>query len=210
GVSPMLVGPEQGLVMEQEVATLLGKEAIDRESGFYSRYFIVPKKDGGLRPILDLHLKNCSIMRLKFKMLTVKQVMSQIRSQDWFVMIDLKDAYFHVSILPHHRKFLRFAFSRSCQEGSPLTGRGEGGHHPSPPPGAVEAVGVAPEGAQLIASSLFTSWCGHRQQDPVNCPVGTVLEFLQDRFSAELTHSTLKVYVAAIVAYQAPLGGLSV
>ncbi|KAL0194819.1 hypothetical protein M9458_008391, partial [Cirrhinus mrigala] len=116
GVSPLLVGPEQGLVMEQEVATLLRKEAIEvvpphnRESGFYSRYFIVPKKDGGLRPILDLHLLNRSVMRLKFKMLTIKQVMSQIRSEDWFVMIDLKDAYFHVSILPQHRKFLRFAF----------------------------------------------------------------------------------------------------
>ncbi len=48
-----LVGPEQALVLEQEVNTLLRKEAIevvpplDRESGFYSRYFIVPKKDGG-------------------------------------------------------------------------------------------------------------------------------------------------------------------
>ncbi|KAL0157249.1 hypothetical protein M9458_048495, partial [Cirrhinus mrigala] len=80
------------------------------ESGFYSRYFIVPKKDGGLRPILDLRLLNRSVKRLKFKMLTIKQVVSQIRSEDWFVTIDLKDAYFHVSILPHHRKFLRFAF----------------------------------------------------------------------------------------------------
>ncbi|KAI2646068.1 Transposon Ty3-G Gag-Pol polyprotein [Labeo rohita] len=116
GVSPTLVGPEQGLVMEQEVATLLRKEAIevvpphDKESGFYSRYFIVPKKDGGLRPILDLRLLNRSVKRLKFKMLTIKQVVSQIRSEDWFVTIDLKDAYFHISILPHHRKFLRFAF----------------------------------------------------------------------------------------------------
>ncbi|XDV16809.1 hypothetical protein PO909_016345 [Leuciscus waleckii] len=33
-----------------------------------------------------------------------------IQSEDWFVTIDLKDAYFHVSIHPHHRKFLRFAF----------------------------------------------------------------------------------------------------
>ncbi len=49
-------------------------------------------------------------MRLKFKMLTFKQVMSLIRSEDWFVTIDLKDAYFHISILPQHRKFLRFAF----------------------------------------------------------------------------------------------------
>ncbi len=55
-----LVSPEQALVLEQEVITLLRKEAIkvvpplDRESGFYSRYFIVPTKDGRLRPILDL------------------------------------------------------------------------------------------------------------------------------------------------------------
>ncbi len=101
GVFPTLVGPEQALVMEQEVAILLRKEAIevvpplDRESGFYSRYFIVPKKDGGLRPILDLRLLNHSVRWLKFKMLTSKQVVSQIRSEDWFVTIDLKDAYFH-------------------------------------------------------------------------------------------------------------------
>ncbi len=111
-----LVGPKQALVLEQEVNTLLRKEAIevvpplDRESGFYSRYFIVPKKDGGLCPILDLRLLNRSVMRLKFKMLTVKQVVSQIRSEDWFVTIDLKDTFIHVSILPSHGKFLRFAF----------------------------------------------------------------------------------------------------
>ncbi|KAI2658754.1 Transposon Ty3-G Gag-Pol polyprotein [Labeo rohita] len=69
GVFPTVVSPEQGLVMEQEVETLLRKEAIevvppqDGESGFYSRYFIVPKKDGGLRPILDLRLLNRSVMR---------------------------------------------------------------------------------------------------------------------------------------------------
>ncbi len=65
---------------------------------------------GGLCPILDLRQLNRSVMRLKFKMLTIKQVVSQNRSEDWFVTIDLKDAYFHVSILPQHRKFLRFAF----------------------------------------------------------------------------------------------------
>ncbi|KAL0150616.1 hypothetical protein M9458_054077, partial [Cirrhinus mrigala] len=103
------------------------------------------------------------------------------------------------------------------------------GFHPSPPARAVEALGVAPEGLStevvetILQSSapstrklyalkwrLFTSWCGRHQQDPVNCPVGTVLEFLQDRLSAGLTHSTLKVYVAAIAAYHTPPGGLSV
>ncbi len=45
----------------------------------------------------------------------------------------------------------RFSMGDSRQEGSPLTSRGL-----SPPPGDVEVVGVAPEGAQLIASGLST------------------------------------------------------
>ncbi len=110
------VAPQQVLVMEQEVKALLEKGAIvyvphsNRETVFYSRYFIVPKKDGGLRPILDLRVLNDSIMQLKFKMLTLRQIVAQIRSEDWFVTIDLKDAYFHISIHPCHRRFLRFAF----------------------------------------------------------------------------------------------------
>ncbi len=100
------VAPQQVLVMEQEVKALLEKGAIEyvphsnRETGFYSRYFIVPKKDGGLRPILDLQVLNDSVRQLKFKMLTLRQIVPQIRSEDWFFMIDLKDAYFHISILP--------------------------------------------------------------------------------------------------------------
>ncbi len=43
----------------------------------------------------------------------------------------------------------------SRQEGSPLTGRG---HDLSPLLGVVEAVGVAPEGAHLIASGLSTEF----------------------------------------------------
>ncbi len=57
--------------MEQEVKALLEKGAIEyvphsnRETGFYSRYYIVPKKDGGLRPILDLRVLNDSVIHLK-------------------------------------------------------------------------------------------------------------------------------------------------
>ncbi len=50
----------------------------------------------------------------------------------------------------------RISMGDTHQEGSPLTG---GGHDPSPPPGVVEAVGVAPEGAQLIASGLVNRGC---------------------------------------------------
>ncbi len=37
----------------------------NRETVFYSRYFIVPKTDGGLRPNLDLRVLNDSVMQLK-------------------------------------------------------------------------------------------------------------------------------------------------
>ncbi len=44
---------------------------------------------------------------------------------------------------------------------------------------------------------VFTSWCSDHQLDPVNCPVGTLLEFLQERLTTGLAPSTLKVYVVA-------------
>nr|XP_055049505.1 uncharacterized protein LOC129434990 [Misgurnus anguillicaudatus] len=103
-------------VLLAEVEVLLAKDAIEpiplteMRSGFYSPYFIVPKKGGGLRPILDLRVLNKSLQKRSFRMITPKQIFSAIRPQDWFAAIDLKDAYFHVSILPRHRPFLRFAF----------------------------------------------------------------------------------------------------
>ncbi len=82
----------------------------DIRTGFYSPYFIVPKKGGGLRPILDLCVLNRALYKRPFKMLMQKRIFRCIRPQDWFAAIDLKDAYFHVSILPRHRPFLQFAF----------------------------------------------------------------------------------------------------
>lgn len=63
-----------------------------------------------MRPILDLQWLNRTIKKYHFKMLTIKQIVFHIRSEDWFVTIDLKNAYIHITILSQHRKFLRFAF----------------------------------------------------------------------------------------------------
>ncbi len=103
-------------VLQQELSSLLQKRAIeevpqsDVERGFFSRYFLVPKRDGGLRPILDLQRLNFSLYKGKFKMLTIKTIMSQVQEGNWFVTIDLKDAYFHIQVFQRHRRFLRFAF----------------------------------------------------------------------------------------------------
>ncbi len=103
-------------VLRQELSSLLQKGVIeevpqsDIERGFFSRYFLVPKRDSGLRPILDLRRLNFSLYKGKLKMLTMKTIMSQVQEGDWFVTIDLKDAYFHIQVVQRHRRFLRFGF----------------------------------------------------------------------------------------------------
>ncbi len=88
-------------VLRQELSSLLQKGAIeevpqsDIEREFFSRYFLVPRRDGGLRPILDLRRLNFSLCKGKFKMLTMKTIMSQIQGGDWFVTIDLGCVFSH-------------------------------------------------------------------------------------------------------------------
>ncbi len=60
----------------------------------------------------------------------------------------------------------------------------------------------APATRKLYSSKwgVFESWCLTRAIDPVNCPVGPVLEFLQERLTAGAAATTRRVYVAAIAA----------
>ncbi len=57
---------------------------------------------------------------------------------------------------------------------------------------------------------LFTTWCRSRDMDPAYCPIASVLEFLQSRFSEGVTPATLKVYVAAISTNETYIDGVSV
>ena len=117
-----VVAEEAAAVLREEINNLLNKRAIrvvpasETNKGWYSRYFVVPKKGGGLRPILDLRVLNKYLRTYRFKMLTLRQLLGAIRPGDWFTTIDLTDAYFHVAIHPDHRQFLRFAFEGIAYE----------------------------------------------------------------------------------------------
>ena len=81
------------------------------QSGFYSRYFLVPKRGGrrsGIRPILDLHALNKYLGKYKFRMLTLAlaSLLRLVRQNERFTSVDLKDSYFHIPIYPPHRKYL--------------------------------------------------------------------------------------------------------
>ena len=78
--------------------------------GFVSTLVLVPKKDGGQRPVINLRKLNSFIDAPHFKMEGIHTLKSLILEGDWLVKIDLKDAYFSNSISQHHRKFLCFQF----------------------------------------------------------------------------------------------------
>ncbi|KAL0154111.1 hypothetical protein M9458_050570 [Cirrhinus mrigala] len=304
---PTLVGPEQGLVMEQEVGTLLGK-AIEvapphvRESGFYSRYFIVPKKEGEVAFRSEecipphIHPSTQEVPEIRFGgkaylcwVLPSSLALSPCtftnggsgpsgspRGETRFThqghaviptcLGHVEEALVPVSGPGAGSSLLPRNASDGC-----IPHRLGSGHGRPPCPWSVAlppshlayhclemlamfqalkhflpdlrdrpvlvrtdstTVSVTSTTRELSATEVvetilqsrapstrklyalkwkpFTSWCEDRQQDSVNCPVGTVLGFLQDRFSTGLAHSNLKVYVAAILAYHAPLGGSSV
>ena len=67
---------ESARVLQEEVTSLLNRGAIcvvspaQSQSGFYSRYFLVPKRGGtGICPILDLRALNSYLRGYKFRML---------------------------------------------------------------------------------------------------------------------------------------------
>ena len=98
--------------MEEEVASLLSKGAVEEIipecPGYYSRIFLVPKKNGKLRLIIDLSVLNHFVYTQTFKMETQRKVKDAIQLKDWAFLLDLTDAYLHVPIHRQSRKYLRF------------------------------------------------------------------------------------------------------
>ena len=94
--------------LQQAVDALLIKGAIERVTnvrslGFYSLLFLVPKKTGDLRPVIDLSTLNHHMVVPHFKMEMQGSVWSAIRSQEWAVSIDI-------------RKYLRFVVNKKVYQ----------------------------------------------------------------------------------------------
>jgi hypothetical protein len=105
---------EKHPILKEEVDLMIEKHAIEEVDpvtpGFYSTFFLVPKKDGGQRPVLNLKGLNQYLDVKTFKMQTPQMVINQLHQGDWLASLDLKDAYFHVPVFYKHRPFLRFEF----------------------------------------------------------------------------------------------------
>ncbi|CAG2222306.1 unnamed protein product [Mytilus edulis] len=116
--------PVKCQLLSVEVDTMLQKAAIEEVSiltlspGFYSRLFLVPKKTGGMRPVIDLSILNKFLIVPHFKMETNRSIRASILPGMWTTSLDLSDAYFHIPISKTYRKYLR----RLEQQNFPVQG----------------------------------------------------------------------------------------
>jgi hypothetical protein len=112
--------PSQGKndhYIDEEVEALLAKGAIKEvplsppSLSYISPIFLVPKKDGGMRPILNFKRLNAAHLDTPHsRMETVEDIRHAFRPGDWATSIDLKDAYFHVPLHPSTWKYMRFCW----------------------------------------------------------------------------------------------------
>ena len=107
--------------MDNKIKELLSNDSI-REvkspstSGWLSNVFLVPKKDGGFRMILNLKPLNKFIQYRKFKMDHIEQVTQLLKPNIFMASLDIQSAFSHAYILPHHQKFLCFEWAGKYYE----------------------------------------------------------------------------------------------
>ena len=103
---------EGNTLMMEEIFWMLEKGAITETSPkgrvFLSTVFLVPKKDGGQRPVINLKKLNESVRTEHFKMEGIHVLKDLLKAGDFIAKVDLKDAYFMVPIHKKDRDFLKF------------------------------------------------------------------------------------------------------
>jgi hypothetical protein len=100
-----------------EVAALIEKGATEEVPlhppplNFISNIFLVQKKNGKMRPVINLKKLNTAHLETPhFRMESPQDIRHTIRPGDWAASINLQDAYFHVPIAMAARKYLRFGW----------------------------------------------------------------------------------------------------
>ncbi len=111
-VTPSPQDPARHKLIQDEIDSMLDKGAIVKvdfhPQEYVSTLFLVEKKTGGQRPVINLKFLNHFMDKIRFKMEGLPAVLNLIQPGDFLTSIDLKDAYFNVPIRTSDRKYLRF------------------------------------------------------------------------------------------------------
>jgi len=106
--------------VQESILKLLSIGAIDKvnhtEGEFLSNIFVVPKPDKTFRLIINLKPLNKFIVNDHFKMEDYRTVCNLLQKNSYMATIDLKDAYYLISIQESDRKYLRFEWKNQLYQ----------------------------------------------------------------------------------------------
>ena len=104
--------PQNISVVRTEIHKLLAKGVIAQSQHepdeFISPIFLLPKKEGTYRIILNLKRFNQYVANHHFKMDTLDTMIKLMKPGCYMASTDLRDAYYTVAIHPDHQKYLKF------------------------------------------------------------------------------------------------------
>ena len=85
-------------------------EEVSTSLGYHSNLFLVPKKDGRQRSVINLKFLNEFVRKEHFKMEGIHNLKDLLQPGNWLAKVDLKDAFFTIPMHNQCRKYLRFTF----------------------------------------------------------------------------------------------------
>ena len=107
-------------VVHQELQKLLQKGVIMKvkysPSQIVSGIFLLPKKDGTFRLILNLKSFNEFVTHHHFKMDSLQSIIKLVTPSCFMASIDMKDAYYSIPVKIEDRKYLRFKWADQFYE----------------------------------------------------------------------------------------------
>ena len=102
---------ENHTMVSQEVQKLLIKGAIVETTlspaSFISQIFLIKKKGGRYRPVINLKFLNQFVWAEHFKKEGLHLLLDLIQQGDWIMKLDQKDAYLQIPIHPGHQPLLQ-------------------------------------------------------------------------------------------------------
>jgi len=111
---------EEHAKISQEIKELLDKGAIVEaplSTGSYiTQIFLVEKKGGGQRPVINLKGLNSFVKMEHFKMEGLHILPDLIQQGDWMIKLDLKDAYLQVPIHKDNQHLLQFKWEQKTYQ----------------------------------------------------------------------------------------------
>ena len=118
---PLQYKQQETNLIQEEVEKLIQKGAIGpmmnpSPQQFVSQIFMVPKKDGTHRPMINLKALNKFVKRQHFKMEGPQLIKDLLQKEDWMVIVDLKDTYLSIPITSAQWNLLRFKWQDQTYE----------------------------------------------------------------------------------------------